>query len=566
MQNTSSRDQLLIGLPVYGEAGDTRRSWVYEGIKRSLDITVAAGLMILLSPVFLLVAILIKRDSPGPVFYRGPRLGLSGKRFYILKFRTMYARVESFAGPRVTGQGDSRVTAFGRWLRDTKLNELPQVWNVLKGEMSLIGPRPEDPKLAESWPADVRREVLSVRPGITSPASVSYHNEERLLAPGNLMSTYLGSIAPSKIRLDQLYVRHRSVLLDLDVALLTLMVLLPKIGTTTPPEERLFLGPISRLMRRYVSWFVIDLAVTFVAITITGIFWRSLGPLDVGIGKAVGIAIGYSMLFSIVGAVLGVNRVSWSHASISEAVDLIPAVLVSTLIALWINYIWQAGPLLPPGLIVMASILAFAGFVAVRYRSRLIQSFANRWIMQRGHVFQARERILIVGGGEAGQFMAWWLQNGRSGSMFRVIGYVDDDLFKQNTRIRGVDVLGRREDVPEIVSRYDIGIIIFAIHNIPVEERRDLLKICSATPARIFFIPDVLGDLRETRREEWQDSDYVERVGTDPIGKNGRYLSNEQFSVWLDELSHVSNAGDMEAVRAKIQHMRDQVGVSESRT
>ncbi len=88
---------------------------------------------------------------------------------------------ESYQGPRVTAQDDPRVTSVGRWLRDTKLNELPQFWNVLVGDMSLVGPRPEDPEIGKTWPSDVRTEVLSVRPGITSPASVLYRNEENLI-------------------------------------------------------------------------------------------------------------------------------------------------------------------------------------------------------------------------------------------------------------------------------------------------------------------------------------------------------------------------------------------------
>ncbi len=97
---------------------------------------------------------------------------MGGKGFGILKFRTMYERAESYAGPRVTGKQDRRITPLGQWLRNTKLNELPQLWNVLIGEMSLVGPRPEDPEIVKTWPADARKEILSVRPGITSPASI----------------------------------------------------------------------------------------------------------------------------------------------------------------------------------------------------------------------------------------------------------------------------------------------------------------------------------------------------------------------------------------------------------
>jgi lipopolysaccharide/colanic/teichoic acid biosynthesis glycosyltransferase len=146
-----------------------------------LDIAVSLAALVVLAPFLGLIATAIRRDSPGPAFYRGARTGRGGKVFKILKFRTMYEMPASYSGPKVTAHDDPRVTPLGRWLRSTKLNELPQFWNVLMGEMSLVGPRPEDPTIVQNWPAPVRHEILSVRPGITSPASVLYRNEEALL-------------------------------------------------------------------------------------------------------------------------------------------------------------------------------------------------------------------------------------------------------------------------------------------------------------------------------------------------------------------------------------------------
>jgi lipopolysaccharide/colanic/teichoic acid biosynthesis glycosyltransferase len=187
-----------------------------SAVRRLLDIFGALSGLLLLWPLFVLIALRVKRDSPGPIFFWGPRMGKDGRPFRILKFRTMYERPESYYGPKITAQADDRITPIGHWLRDTKLNELPQLWNVLIGEMSLVGPRPEDPDLVQSWPKEVRRELLNVRPGITSPASVLYRDEEQLLNAGRLLDDYLRVILPSKLRLDLLYVRHRTLLSDLD--------------------------------------------------------------------------------------------------------------------------------------------------------------------------------------------------------------------------------------------------------------------------------------------------------------------------------------------------------------
>jgi lipopolysaccharide/colanic/teichoic acid biosynthesis glycosyltransferase len=193
--------------------------------KRLFDLIVSGLALLLLSPLFAITAIRIKRESPGPVFYRGPRLGRGGKVFHILKFRTMRETPESYNGSRITARDDERITPLGLRLRESKLNEFPQLWNVFKGEMSLVGPRPEDPQVAAHWLESVRHEICSIRPGITSPASVLYRHEEQLLTSGNVMDDYLRRIMPDKQRLDLLYVRTHSLFSDLDILLLTFISL-----------------------------------------------------------------------------------------------------------------------------------------------------------------------------------------------------------------------------------------------------------------------------------------------------------------------------------------------------
>lgn len=205
-------------------------------LRRGLDIAAASVGLLCLLPIFAVIAILIRRDSPGPIFYRGARAGKDGRVFWMLKFRTMYERSESYCGPRITANGDRRVTPLGHWLRATKLNELPQLWNVLRGEMSLVGPRPEDPEIAAAWPADARAELLAVHPGITSPASILYRGEEKLLSPDSLMEGYLRDILPGKLHLERLYMRQRSLLSDLEVLFLTVMALLPRLGGQPLPR------------------------------------------------------------------------------------------------------------------------------------------------------------------------------------------------------------------------------------------------------------------------------------------------------------------------------------------
>lgn len=173
-----------------------------------------AGL-VLLAPLLAAIALAVKVDSPGPVFFRQERVGRHFRRFRLLKFRTMVAGAEG--GPALTAGDDPRVTRAGRLLRRFKLDELPQLVNVLRGEMSLVGPRPELPCYVERFRRDYE-ELLSVRPGLTDPASIKYADEAELLGrAADAEAEYLREVLPDKIALAKAYVRERSLLSDLGI-------------------------------------------------------------------------------------------------------------------------------------------------------------------------------------------------------------------------------------------------------------------------------------------------------------------------------------------------------------
>jgi len=190
--------------------------------KRLFDIVCAGIGLLLLSPLLLVVAAWIKLDSRGPVMFRQERVGRFGRTFRIHKFRTM--RVDAPAlGPQITVGDDARITRSGRWLRASKVDELPQLWDVLRGAMSLVGPRPEVPRYVAMYPAGLRELVLSVRPGITDPASLSFRNESELLAKAaDPEREYVEVVMPMKLGLAADYVRNASLLGDIRLILATL--------------------------------------------------------------------------------------------------------------------------------------------------------------------------------------------------------------------------------------------------------------------------------------------------------------------------------------------------------
>ena len=234
----------------------------------------------------------------------------------------MYETPDSYRGSRVTCKGDDRITPFGCWLRDTKINELPQLWNVLKGDMSLVGPRPEDVIIGNDWDKEARQEILSVRPGITSPASILYQDEETLLSKANIMEDYFKNILPDKIRLDRLYVRNRSFGSDLDIIFWTLLIIVPRIIKKKIPESYLFSGPFTRLINRYATWFLFDIVTSLFVIVMVSVLWRIQSPLNWGMDRLLILAIVLTFVFSGVNSIFGLNRIEWSSATINDAIAL----------------------------------------------------------------------------------------------------------------------------------------------------------------------------------------------------------------------------------------------------
>jgi lipopolysaccharide/colanic/teichoic acid biosynthesis glycosyltransferase len=199
-------------------------------MKRLLDILTGAAALLILSPLLLFVAASIVFDSGFPVFYSQERVGREFRPFRLWKFRTMRTGA---AGPSVTVAGDSRVTRVGRLLRGVKLDELPQFWNVLRGELSVVGPRPEVPQYVELY-RDRYCSILSVRPGITDLASIQFRNEEAILAASNdPLRDYRDRVLPIKLDLADQYIRTRSTFGDVSIIVRTAVVLFDRMRRPT---------------------------------------------------------------------------------------------------------------------------------------------------------------------------------------------------------------------------------------------------------------------------------------------------------------------------------------------
>jgi lipopolysaccharide/colanic/teichoic acid biosynthesis glycosyltransferase len=197
--------------------------WLNAPERRAIDWSCAAIALTLLSPLGLVLGVLVRLTSTGPALYASRRVGRGGREFRMVKFRTMVVDADR-RGPLVTGAGDPRVTRFGRWLRRTKLDELPSLCNVLIGDMALVGPRPENPRSVALYTRR-QRSVLLVRPGLTSLASIKYRREEDLLGSGPGVAERYLEIMQDKLGLDLGYLETASPLTDLRIVLRTMLAL-----------------------------------------------------------------------------------------------------------------------------------------------------------------------------------------------------------------------------------------------------------------------------------------------------------------------------------------------------
>lgn len=474
-----------------------------EILKRAFDILVSFVVLLLLLPIFALVAIFIKKDSPGPIFFKCPRMGKNEKPFLMHKFRTMFEEQKSYDGPKVTCKGDDRITPFGRWLRETKINELPQFWNVLVGEMSIVGPRPEDVEIALQWPEDVRKEVLSIRPGITSPASIIYHDEEHLLSKSNLMDVYLNTILPDKLRLDQLYVRNQSFVADLDIIFWTIVIFFPRISKSNIPEAHLFAGPLHIIFNRYISWFLIDMFVSFVSIGLVFLIWRLNEPLNLGVLHVLVLAVTMSFVFSLINTIAGINKILWTNATILDGLSLVlsgAAVMVGLLLFnfLFSSFQWFPYTEIPSSLVIIASVLAITGFVIVRYRLRLFTAIAQQWTRLRRHSIGLGEKVLIVGSGENFSIANILLTRNEFKYLFTIAGVVDDNIpTKYGMQLEGCTVLGRIADIPQLVEKENISVIVLTHSNIPSKIKEYIANKKRNAVIRVIFLENVLNIINQ---------------------------------------------------------------------
>ncbi|MBI3697017.1 MAG: sugar transferase, partial [Acidobacteria bacterium] len=439
--------------------------------KRLIDVLASAAALALLSPVLAVIAAAVFLDSWLPIFYSQRRVGRGFREFWIWKFRSMCAR---HSGPPLTAAGDERVTRLGRFLRATKLDELPQFWNVLRGDMSLVGPRPQVPEYVQLF-RDRYEKILAVRPGITDLASVQFRNEEAVLAGGaDPVGEYLSRVLPAKLDLADEYLRRRSLLLDLSILLRTLMVILAaysgRPGLLASLENRIL--HFAGILERFEGFRRLLIRVVHIGLFALSGMAAFLLRFDFRIPPGERSHLLYVVLIwapvkVMVFRLLRLDHGWWRFVSLADIGRIGAGNLIGSAIGAGL-ILWLVPPGVPRSIYFLDFLICFLATSGVRMAVRL----AAEGVFQ-GRASGPGRRILIYGAGTAGAML---LREIRSDPKlaYTVCGFLDDNSQKKRLRLQGAPVLGSGADLGRLAQEHKIDEVLIAI---PSASGREMIRI-----------------------------------------------------------------------------------------
>jgi len=456
-----------------------------ELAKHCLDFLLALVGVLCLLPLFVTVALLIKFDTPGPVFFRQKRVGRHGKTFLIYKFRTMVDGAY-LMGSRLTVKRDPRVTRLGKFLRWSKLDELPQLFNVLAGDMNFIGPRPEDPHFVESYSA-TQRQVLAVRPGIVGPSQIQGRNEVEDYPDGikDTETYYREYILPPKLERDLEYVLTTTFWGDLWLLVHGVWITL----------RGAFRAEYLWNRRRRVALMGLDvllIAVSYVlACVIRFDFDWPAGDVTIRALTLMLLVRPPILLY------FGSYHVIFSYFGLWDMFALFKAVSAGSLVVAALTYLvgLQSHP---RSVFFIDWALLLSLLVGSRYALRA-------WARRHPRSSEARAKAIVVGAGRGGEQILRSLVDDPSSS-YRAIGFIDESQERWGSRIHGVKVLGGPTELRLALSANGVQVVFVCLSDLSEGTAREVADICSSAGVDCRMLP-ALSDLLNT------DSFTLERSG-----------------------------------------------------
>ena len=437
--------------------------------KHFVDFMLALFGVLCLAPFLALVALLVKLDSPGPVFFRQRRVGQGGKPFGIFKFRTMVDGAY-LMGSRLTTKRDPRITRLGALLRWSKVDELPQLFNVLRGEMSFIGPRPEDPYFVEFY-SDEQREVLGLRPGIVGPSQIEGRDEVDEY-PAGLKYTeryYVAPILPPKLARDLAYARTATFWGDM-------RILVRGVWITVRGAFRL---KYLWRRRRRIALLGFDVGVALAAYALALGFGVQPGR-DVGTyawETAAIIAIVRPPLMVYFGCYHSIL----TYFSLWDIVAIFKAVTVGSIAVAGLTYFF-GGQAHPRSVFMLDWAMLLFLLTSSRY---LLRAWTRRGARADDRV---REKVLVAGAGLGGEHLSRALIEDPS-STYEPVGFIDQLQERWGSRIHGVKVLGGTSELPLALSTSGVRAVFVCLSDLPEDAAREVAEICTKAGVECRMLP-----------------------------------------------------------------------------
>jgi FlaA1/EpsC-like NDP-sugar epimerase/lipopolysaccharide/colanic/teichoic acid biosynthesis glycosyltransferase len=449
------------------------RAMLYSIPKRLFDFVFSFGGILILSPGIFIIAILIKITSRGPVFFRQVRVGQGGRNFRIFKFRTMVC--DAYLGPAVTAKNDCRITSIGKLLRQAKLDEIPQLFNVFYGTMSFVGPRPEIPELTGAYTEEQKR-LLMVKPGITSPATIYHRDEEEISGSAEEVLEYHRRVlVPKKAQYDLAYIENRSMLYDLRLILLTLL----SVVTNESGYVR------EKTVKNRRALIVITVIVLLVISYWLAYLIRFEGHIpdfyDWKFKRTLPLIVMLKLVFL---AYFGQLEGYWRYVSISDVVAIAKSMFLAAVSILLMEYFFLSGSF-PTGTVPIDFMLSLMLLSGQRLSLRLLrEAYAPI-------VPKSTEKVLILGAGDRGERV---LRDVRSNPDlgFHVVGFIHPNAAYLGVKIHGIEVIGTFEELPEIVEKWGITSLINTLEPLTHPQTAILTRLRAQFKCTIRNVPSAV--------------------------------------------------------------------------
>ncbi len=490
-------------------------------IKRIFDIFTSAVGIVVLSPIMLIISLAILILDGTPIFFTQTRIGKNSKPFRIFKFKTMKPAGKNQT--LVTQKNDNRITAVGKILRLAKLDELPQLFNVFLGSMSIVGPRPEIPELVECYTKE-QRKLLKVKPGITSPATIYHRDEEEIVGSSEeILEYHKNVLIPKKASFDLAYIENHNFIYDLKIIFLTLLSVLTNQSGYMREKT---------LKQRRVIIFLVHIFLSFGAYYLSYLFRFDGEVPSTEFQRFLKTSSLVVMIETIYLSVFELTQGYWRYVDFRDVINIGKATFCSTVSMFLVELLFLDSSF-PSGTLIIDGVLSFILFTSLRFSTRFLREIYSPITPK------SRERVLILGASDRGEALVRdIIRNPDLG--YEIAGFIDIDLNKRGIKIHGLPILGGMESLEDVLNSQPITSVINTYPTLDRDNTAILSKMSSAYKFSIKTLPTISDVLsRNINFNKLRDLRYEDLLGREEISLDRKLL---HFS-YKDKVILITGAG-----------------------